>query len=123
MIRISELLTSVSQPSADFQPIAIKDLSVDELVICIKELTAELDTIPLDINDSWSADQLKDELMALEFQGLLMRQGDSPIPLIPFKDDEELDRISEVPVWLVHLNSPKPDYYWVNRNQLISIYS
>ncbi len=79
--------------------------------------------VQLDFNQQWSVDQLKDELMVLEFQGLLMRQGDSPIPLIPFKDDEELDRISEVPVWLVYLNSPKPDYYWVNRNQLISIYS
>ena len=123
MIRISELLTSVSQPSADSKSIAIKVLSVDELVICIRELTSELNAIPLDMSDTWSADQLKNELMVLEFQRLLMRQGDSPIPLIPFKDDEELDRISEVPVWLVYLNSPKPDYYWVNRNQLISIYS
>ena len=123
MIRISELLTSVSQPSADSKSIAIKDLSMDELVICIRELTSELNAIPLDMSDTWSADQLKDELMALEFQGLLMWQSDSPIPLIPFKENEELDRISEVPVWLVYLNSPKPDYYWVNRNQLISIYS
>jgi len=123
MIRISELLTSVSQPSADSKSIAIKDLSVDELVICIRELTSELNAIPLDMSDTWSADQLKDELMVLEFQSLLMRQGDGPIPLIPFKENEELDRISKVPGWLVHLNSPKPDYYWVNRNQLISIYS
>ena len=54
-------------------------------MICIKELIAELGATPLDMSNAWSVDQLKDELMALEFQGLLMRQGDSPIPLIPFK--------------------------------------
>ena len=122
MIKISELLTAVSRSPADSQSIAIKDLSVDELVICIRELTSELNATPLDMSNAWSVDQLKDELMALEFQGLLMRQGDSPIPLIPFKGNEELDRISKIPVWLVHLNFPKRDYYWVSRNQLISLF-
>ncbi len=124
MLKVSELFAAVSpRTQAEKELVDIKDLSLDEIMVCLRELTAELGAVQLDFNQQWSLDQLKDELMVLEFQGLLMRQGDSPIPLIPFKDDEELDRISEVPVWLVYLNSPKPDYYWVNRNQLISIYS
>ena len=124
MLKMSELFAAVSpRTQAEKELVDIKDLSLDEIMVCLRELTAELGAVQLDFNQQWSVDQLKDELMVLEFQGLLMRQGDSPIPLIPFKDDEELDRISEVPVWLVYLNSPKPDYYWVNRNQLISIYS
>jgi len=124
MLKMSELFAAVSpRTQAEKELVDIKDLSLDEIMVCLRELTAELGAVQLDFNQQWSLDQLKDELMVLEFQSLLMRQGDSPIPLIPFKDDEELDRISEVPVWLVYLNSPKPDYYWVNRNQLISIYS
>ena len=124
MLKMSELCAAVSpRTRAEKELVDIKDLSLDEIMVCLRELTAELGAVQLDFNQQWSVDQLKDELMVLEFQSLLMRQGDSPIPLIPFKDDEELDRISEVPVWLVYLNSPKPDYYWVNRNQLISIYS
>ncbi len=124
MLKMSELFAAVSpRTQAEKELVDIKDLSLDEIMVCLRELTAELGAVQLDFNQQWSVDQLKDELMVLEFQSLLMRQGDSPIPLIPFKDDEELDRISEVPVWLVYLNSPKPDYYWVNRNQLISIYS
>ena len=124
MLKVSELFAAVSpRTQAEKELVDIKDLSLDEIMVCLRELTAELGAVQLDFNQQWSLDQLKDELMVLEFQSLLMRQGDSPIPLIPFKDDEELDRISEVPVWLVYLNSPKPDYYWVNRNQLISIYS
>ena len=124
MLKMSELFAAVSpRTQAEKELLDIKDLSLDEIMVCLRELTAELGAVQLDFNQQWSLDQLKDELMVLEFQSLLMRQGDSPIPLIPFKDDEELDRISKVPVWLVYLNSPKPDYYWVNRNQLISIYS
>ena len=124
MLKVSELLAAVSpRTQAEKELVDIKDLSLDEIMVCLRELAVELDAVQLDFNQQWSVDQLKDELMVLEFQSLLMRQGDRPIPLIPFKDDEELDRISEVPVWLVYLNSPKPDYYWVNRNQLISIYS
>ena len=124
MLKMSELFAAVSpRTQAEKELVDIKDLSLDEIMVCLRELAVELDAVQLDFNQQWSVDQLKDELMVLEFQSLLMRQGDSPIPLIPFKDDEELDRISEVPVWLVYLNSPKPDYYWVNRNQLISIYS
>ena len=124
MLKMSELFAAVSpRTQAEKELVDIKDLSLDEIMVCLRELTAELGAVQLDFNQQWSLDQLKDELMVLEFQSLLMRQGDSPIPLIPFKDNEELDRISEVPVWLVYLNSPKPDYYWVNRNQLISIYS
>ena len=93
-------------------------------MICIRELTSELNAIPLDMSDTWSADQLKNELMVLEFQRLLMRQGDSPIPLIPFKGNEELDQVSTDQPWLVHLaNQESNYYYWVSRNQLISIYS
>jgi hypothetical protein len=124
VLKVSELFAAVSpRTQAEKELVDIKDLSLDEIMVCLRELTAELGAVQLDFNQQWSVDQLKDELMVLEFQGLLMRQGDSPIPLIPFKENEELDRISEVPVWLVYLNSPKPDYYWVNRNQLISIYS
>ena len=124
MLKMSELFAAVSpRTQAEKELVDIKDLSLDEIMVCLRELTAELGAVQLDFSQQWSLDQLKDELMVLEFQSLLMRQGDSPIPLIPFKDDEELDRISKVPVWLVYLNSPKPDYYWVNRNQLISIYS
>ena len=124
MLKVSELFAAVSPiKPTEKELVDVKDLSLDEIMVCLRELAAELDAVQLDFNQQWPVDQLKDELMVLEFQSLLMRQGDSPIPLIPFKDNEELDRISEVPVWLVHLNSPKPDYYWVNRNQLISIYS
>ena len=124
MLKMSELFAAVSPiKPTEKELVDVKDLSLDEIMVCLRELAAELDAVQLDFNQQWPVDQLKDELMVLEFQSLLMRQGDSPIPLIPFKDDGELDRISEVPVWLVYLNSPKPDYYWVNRNQLISIYS
>ena len=86
MLKVSELFAAVSPiKPTEKELVDIKDLSLDEIMVCLRELAAELDAVQLDFNQQWPVDQLKDELMVLEFQSLLMRQGDSPIPLIPFK--------------------------------------
>ena len=83
MLKVSELFAAVSPiKPTEKELVDVKDLSLDEIMVCLRELAVELDAVQLDFNQQWSVDQLKDELMVLEFQSLLMRQGDSPIPLI-----------------------------------------
>ena len=80
MLKMSELFAAVSpRTQAEKELVDIKDLSLDEIMVCLRELAVELDAVQLDFNQQWSVDQLKDELMVLEFQSLLMRQGDSPV--------------------------------------------
>ena len=76
MLKMSELFAAVSpRTKAASELVGIKDLSLDELVIRIRELVAELDAIQLDLSQQWSVEQLKDELIALEFQRFSQRDG------------------------------------------------
>ena len=124
MLKVSEVFTNVSpRARAESELVNIKDLSLDELVMRIRELVAELDAIQLDFNQQWSVEQLKDELMALEFQRLLIESWKSPIPLIAWSHHPDLDQQSDEAWWLVHIPAAPDVYYWVSRGQLISHFS
>ena len=123
MLKVSEVFTNVSpRARAESELVDIKDLSLDELVIRIRELVAELDAIQLDFRQQWSVEQLKDELMALEFQRLVKETGESPLPLLPLEQNPELDQQSDDAWWVIHIPAATDEYYWVSRSQLISYF-
>ena len=123
MLKMSELFAAVSpRTRAESELVDIKDLSLDELVIRIRELVAELDAIQLDFSQQWSVEQLKDELIALEFQRLVKETGESPLPLISWQQNPELDQQSDETHWIVHIPNSSEEYAWVSRSQLISYF-
>ena len=123
MLKVSEVFTNVSpRARAESELVNIKDLSLDELVMRIRELVAELDAIQLDFNQQWSVEQLKDELMALEFQRLVKETGKSPLSLISWQQNPELDQQSDETHWIVHIPNSSEEYVWVSRSQLISYF-
>ena len=123
MLKMSELFATVSpRARAESALVNIKDLSLDELVIRIRELVAELDAIQLDFRQQWSVEQLKDELMALEFQRLVKETGKSPLPLMSWQQNPELDQQSDETHWIVHIPNSSEEYAWVSRSQLISYF-
>ena len=123
MLKMSELFAAVSpRTKAASELVGIKDLSLDELVIRIRELVAELDAIQLDFRQQWSVEQLKDELMALEFQRLVKETGESPLPLMSWQQNPELDQQSDETHWIVHIPNSSEEYGWVSRSQLISYF-
>ena len=123
MLKMSELFAAVSpRTKAASELVDIKDLSLDELVIRIRELVAELDAIQLDLSQQWSVEQLKDELIALEFQRLVKETGESPLPLISWQQNPELDYQSDEAQWMVYIPTTSEEYFWVSRSQLISYF-
>jgi|TARA_B100002003_G_C13976959_1_gene472570 hypothetical protein len=123
MLKVSEVFTNVSpRARAESELVNIKDLSLDELVMRIRELVAELDAIQLDFNQQWSVEQLKDELMALEFQRLVKETGKSPLSLISWQQNPELDYHSDEAQWMVYIPTTSEEYFWVSRSQLISYF-
>ena len=123
MLKMSELFATVSpRARAESALVNIKDLSLDELVMRIRELVAELDAIQLDFNQQWSVEQLKDELMALEFQRLVKETGKSPLPLISWQQNPELDYQSDEAQWMVYIPTTSEEYFWVSRSELISYF-
>ena len=123
MLKVSEVFTNVSpRARAESELVNIKDLSLDELVMRIRELVAELDAIQLDFRQQWSVEQLKDELMALEFQRLVKETGESPLPLMSWQQNPELDQQSDETHWIVHIPNSSEEYVWVSRSQLISYF-
>ena len=123
MLKVSEVFTNVSpRARAESELVNIKDLSLDELVMRIRELVAELDAIQLDFNQQWSVEQLKDELMALEFQRLVKETGKSPLSLISWQQNPELDYHSDEAQWMVYIPTTSEEYFWVSRSELISYF-
>ena len=123
MLKVSEVFTNVSpRARAESELVNIKDLSLDELVIRIRELVAELDAVQLDFSQQWSVEQLKDELMALEFQRLVKETGKSPLSLISWQQNPELDYHSDEAQWMVYIPTTSEEYFWVSRSQLISYF-
>ena len=123
MLKMSELFATVSpRARAESALVNIKDLSLDELVVRVRELAAELDAVPLDFSQQWSVEQLKDELMALEFQRLVKETGKSPLSLISWQQNPELDQQSDETHWIVHIPNSSEEYVWVSRSQLISYF-
>ena len=123
MLKMSELFATVSpRARAESALVNIKDLSLDELVVRVRELAAELDAVPLDFSQQWSVEQLKDELMALEFQRLVKETGKSPLSLISWQQNPELDYHSDEAQWMVYIPTTSEEYFWVSRSQLISYF-
>ena len=123
MLKMSELFAAVSpRTKAASELVGIKDLSLDELVIRIRELVAELDAIQLDLSQQWSVEQLKDELIALEFQRLVKETGESPLPLISWQQNPELDYQNDEAQWMVYIPTTSEEYFWVSRSELISYF-
>ena len=123
MLKVSELFAAVSpRTQAEKELVDIKDLSLDEIMVCVRELTSELDAIPLDLSQQLSLEQLRDELMALEFQRLVKETGKSPLPLISWQQNPELDYHSDEVQWMVYIPTTSEEYFWVSRSQLISYF-
>ena len=123
MLKMSELFAAVSPiKPTEKELVDIKDLSLDEIMVCLRELTSELDAIPLDLSQQLSLEQLKDELMALEFQRLVKETGKSPLPLISWQQNPELDYHSDEAQWMVYIPTTSEEYFWVSRSQLISYF-
>ena len=123
MLKMSEFFATVSpRARAESALVNIKDLSLDELVVRVRELAAELDAVQLDFSQQWSVEQLKDELMALEFQRLVKETGKSPLSLISWQQNPELDQQSDETHWIVHIPNSSEEYAWVSRSQLISYF-
>ena len=123
MLKMSELFAAVSpRTQAEKELVDIKDLSLDEIMVCVRELTSELDAIPLDLSQQLSLEQLRDELMALEFQRLVKETGKSPLPLISWQQNPELDYQSDEAQWMVYIPTTSEEYFWVSRSQLISCF-
>ena len=123
MLKMSELCAAVSpRTRAEKELVDIKDLSLDEIMVCVRELTSELDAIPLDLSQQLSLEQLRDELMALEFQRLVKETGKSPLPLMSWQQNPELDQQSDETHWIVHIPNSSEEYGWVSRSQLISYF-
>jgi hypothetical protein len=123
MLKMSELCAAVSpRTRAEKELVDIKDLSLDEIMVCVRELTSELDAIPLDLSQQLSLEQLRDELMALEFQRLVKETGESPLPLISWQQNPELDYHSDEAQWMVYIPTISEEYFWVSRSQLISYF-
>ena len=123
MLKMSELFATVSpRARAESALVNIKDLSLDELVVRVRELAAELDAVQLDFSQQWSVEQLKDELMALEFQRLVKETGKGPLSLISWQQNPELDQQSDETHWIVHIPNSSEEYVWVSRSQLISYF-
>ena len=123
MLKMSELFAAVSpRTQAEKELVDIKDLSLDEIMVCLRELTSELDAIPLDLSQQLSLEQLKDELMALEFQRLVKETGESPLPLISWQQNPELDYQNDEAQWMVYIPTTSEEYFWVSRSQLISYF-
>ena len=123
MLKMSELFAAVSpRTQAEKELVDIKDLSLDELVVRVRELAAELDAVQLDFSQQWSVEQLKDELMALEFQRLVKETGKSPLSLISWQQNPELDYHSDEAQWMVYIPTTSEEYFWVSRSQLISYF-
>ena len=123
MLKMSELFAAVSpRTQAEKELLDIKDLSLDEIMVCVRELTSELDAIPLDLSQQLSLEQLRDELMALEFQRLVKETGESPLPLISWQQNPELDYQNDEAQWMVYIPTTSEEYFWVSRSQLISYF-
>ena len=123
MLKMSELFAAVSpRTQAEKELVDIKDLSLDEIMVCVRELTSELDAIPLDLSQQLPLEQLRDELMALEFQRLVKETGESPLPLISWQQNPELDYHSDEVQWMVYIPTTSEEYFWVSRSQLISYF-
>ena len=91
-------------------------------MVCLRELAVELDAIPLDLSQQLSLEQLRDELMALEFQRLVKETGKSPLSLISWQQNPELDYHSDEAQWMVYIPTTSEEYFWVSRSQLISYF-
>ena len=95
MLKMSELFAAVSpRTQAEKELVDIKDLSLDEIMVCVRELTSELDAIPLDLSQQLSLEQLRDELMALEFQRFSQRDGGKSVA-VNFLAAESRTRLSQ----------------------------
>lgn len=82
----------------------------------IREIEGQIGAVALDFSSAWTVSQLEDELLALEFQPLLLRVADLPVELTPFQDGVE--PAGDQPKWIVKTNGDEDQYYWVTKSQI-----
>ena len=82
----------------------------------IREIEGQIGAVALDFSSAWTVSQLEDELLALEFQPLLLRVADVPVELTPFQDGVE--PAGDQPKWIVKTNGDEGQYYWVTKSQI-----
>ena len=86
------------------------------LKVAIREIEGQIGAVTLDWLPVWTISQLEDELLALEFQRLLLRVADVPVRLRPIQDGVKLE--DGQPKWLVKINKYSGQYYWVTKSQI-----
>ena len=79
-------------------------------------LQQEIGAIPLDFSVHYTNSQLADELLALEFQRLLLRVDFVPVELIPYPAG--LEPAGTEPRWLVKKGLDRDQYYWLTKNYI-----
>ena len=79
-------------------------------------LQQEIGAIPLDFSVHYTNSQLADELLALEFQRLLLRVDFVPVELIPYPAG--LEPASTEPRWLVKKGLDRDQYYWLTKSHI-----
>jgi hypothetical protein len=82
----------------------------------IRDIEGQIGAVALDLSSAWTVSQLEDELLALEFQRLLLRVADLPVELTPFQDGVE--PAGDQPKWIVKTNKDDDQYYWVTKSQV-----
>ena len=86
------------------------------LKVAIREIEGQIGAVVLDWSSTWTVSQLEDELLALEFQRLLLRVADVPLRLKPIQDGLKLE--DDQPKWLVKTNKYSGQYYWATKSQI-----
>ena len=86
------------------------------LKVAIRDIEGQIGAVALDFSSAWTVSQLEDELLALEFQRLLLRVDNLPVELTPFQDGVE--PAGDQPKWIVKTNKDDDQYYWVTKSQV-----
>ena len=104
-----------ANPSLASTPV-VETPEMTGLKVAIREIEGQIGAVVLDWSLTWTVSQLEDELLALEFQRLLLRVADLPVELTPFQDGVE--PAGDQPKWIVKTNKDDDQYYWVTKSQV-----
>ena len=104
-----------ANPSLASTPV-VETPEMTGLKVAIREIEGQIGAVVLDWSLTWTVSQLEDELLALEFQRLLLRVADLPVELTPFQDGVE--PAGDQPKWIVKTNGDEDQYYWVTKSQI-----
>ena len=105
-----------AKPAEETKANVVETPEMAGLKVAIREIEGQIGAVVLDWSSTWTVSQLEDELLALEFQRLLLRVADVPLRLKPIQDGLKLE--DDQPKWLVKTNKYSGQYYWVTKSQI-----